>query len=360
MILRSYRGVLLAAAFWGTAIAGCTGSDASSTEPDPGASTILIDASAATAFLALGTTASLAAVSDPAASTAWDLAFTAAPAVAVNGGASGPGGVKAYCLCGNRDLSLAQVEALSAAQGAGAFDAVTTTSIPADGSFQTDAASQAIAGWYDYDAATHATATNERTWGLRLASTAGAYAKFHVTAIPSPGQSNAGPVTIQWAVQSSSTGTLGADRQAVVDLSSGAKIYVNLSAGTTSASAASAWDVALQGYSIFVNGGVSGTGNVGAVPLVPSTFYASYAAIAAIPVGATGIPSSAFSSDGTGGAFLSSAPYRYDPVSHQVYPTYDVYLVKRGTAVYKVQIASYYNTNAAFGFVTLRYAKLAD
>lgn len=189
------------------------------------------------AYVALDTTTTALTVADPSTSTAWDLAFTATPTVAVNGGASGPGSVKAYCLCANASLSLAQIEALGTSAGASAFGAVTTSAVPVDSLFTTDAASQAITGWYTYDATTHAITTNTSAWGVRLASTGGAFAKFHVIALPAPGQSNAGPVTIQWAVQPSATGTLGADQQAIVDLSSGAKFYVSLTSGAVSSSA---------------------------------------------------------------------------------------------------------------------------
>ncbi len=339
--------------------AACSSSDTGVTDPGSSFATLQLNVTASPAYVALGAPATLVSVSDPSTSTAWDLEFTSTPTVAVNGGASGPGAVRAYCLCANSNLSLAQVEALTAAGAATSFAAVTAASVPADSLFTADVSSQAVSGWYDYNATTHATTTNSNVWGIRLASASGAYAKFRVIALPAPAQSNAGPVTIQWAVQSSATGVMGADKQAVVDLSSGAKVYVNLSTGTTSASSATAWDIALQGYTISLNGGASGSGNAAAVPLVPSTYYASYAAITAIPVGAAGIPPTAFIPDGTGGAFLTVAPYEYDQAAHQVYPTYDVYLVKRGTSVYKVQVIGYYSTAGVFGSLTLRYAKIA-
>ncbi|HEY4132427.1 MAG TPA: HmuY family protein [Gemmatimonadaceae bacterium] len=338
-------------------LAACSSSDNGSGITDPGSNftTIQLNSTTSTAYLSLGSTASVVTVGDATTSTAWDLAFTPSPDVTVNGGASGPGSVKAYCLCANSKLTLAQVEALSATSGTEAFGAVTTTSVPTDSLFQADAASYAITGWYNYDATTHGVSAASNVWGIRLATTNGGYAKFHVTSIPSPTQSTAGPVTIQWAVQATSSGALGADKSATIDLSSGTKVYVNLTAGTTSNSSSTPWDIAMQGYTIFVNVAA----NVGAVSLVPSTFYASYAAITQIPVGASGIPSTAFGTDGAGGAFLAAQPYRYDPTSHQVYPTYDVYLVKKGSTVYKVQIASYYNTGGTFGYVTVRYAKLS-
>ena len=336
------------------ALAACSSSDIPTT-PDVEFETITVDASTHTSFVALGAPASIIAVGDPSTSTAWDLELTAAPDVSVNGGASGSGGVKAFCTCANSGLSLSQVEGLTAAAGASAFASVTASSIPPDASFVADTASQAITGWYDYNAATHAISTNGKVWGVRLASTSGAYAKFTVLSIPTPGQSNAGPVTIKWAVQGTASGAMGADKQLLVDLSSGARVYVNLTAGTTSSTSSSPWDVALQGYTVYVNGAAGG----GAVAAVPSSFYTSYAGITSLPVGAQGIPSSAFTIDGAGGAFLAAAPYRYDPVLHQVFPTYDVYLVKRGTAVYKVQVTSYYSVSGTYGVLTLRYAKLS-
>ncbi len=339
--------------------AGCSSSD-SAIAPTLPSSTLQLDASTAPVYLALGTTASVVSVGDPTTSSVWDLALSSEPAVAVNGGASGPGGVTAYCVCTNRGLTLAQIEAITPAAGADAFAAVTASSIPSAASFQADSVSLAISGWYAYNSTTHAITTNANVWGIRLASAAGNFAKFHVVSIPSPAQANAGPVTLEWALQTGTTGTLGANRSLVVDLSSGAKVYVNLTAGTSSPSSATPWDIALQGYSIYVNGGASGSGGAAAVPLVPSAFYNSYGVITAIPIGAQGIPPVAFAVDGAGGAFLSDEPYRYDPTAHQIWPTLDVYLVKRGTAVYKVQIIGYYGTNGAFGILTVRYEKLAD
>lgn len=354
---RSFGAVLLAAAF----LAACSNSDNSTgggtTALD---SSTVVNAVSTTSFVTLGTQATQPSVSDPSTSSVWDLAFAPDLTVSVNGGSSGPGGVRAYCLCANRALSLAQVEALTAGQGETAFDAVTAADIPADASFVGDTTALAISTWFDYNTMTHAVTPDSGVWGIRLASTSGGYAKFHVTAIPTPGMSDAGPVTIQWAVQPTATAPLGTDQQATVDLSGGAKVYVNLTTGATSTTEPATWDIAMQGYSLMLNGGANGTGNVAAVQLVPSSFYTSYASITAIPVGADGIPSEAFTSDGNGGAFLADSPYDYDPNSHEVYPTYEVYLVKRGTTVYKVQVTGYYNTGGVFGYITVRYAKLGS
>ncbi len=355
LTVRPYVAAFVTAAL----LAACSNaSDSTTTPPGSTDSTLVINASAATAYVTLGVPATSPSIGDPATSTAWDLSIGPDLDVAVNGGASGPGSDRAYCLCANQSLTLTQVEALTATQGATAFDAVTAASIPGDSVFVGDSASAAIGQWYNYNTTTHAITPSGTVYGIRLASTSGGYAKFRVTAIPSPGMSNAGPVTLQWAVEPTGSSNLGPDQQATVDLSSGAKVYVNLTTGDTSSTMPAAWDIALQGYTISVNGGSSGSGDVAAVVLVPSSFYTSYDSITAIPFGATGIPSNAFTTDGAGGAFLAAPAYQYDPVSHQVYPTYNVYLIKKGSDVYKVQVTGYYNTGGVFGYITVRYAKL--
>jgi hypothetical protein len=339
----------------GVALLAACSDDTGPTEPGSQFTTIQLNSATTPAYVTLGATATIPSVTDAQASSAWDLAFTPGFEIKVNGGASGPAGVKAYCLCANATLTQTQIEALTAQDGVDAFSAVTTASIPTDASFEADAASQAIHDWYDYDPTTHAVTPSDKAWGIRLASTTGGIAKFHVKAIPAAGMSNAGPVTIEWALQNG--GAMGADQTASVDLSGGAKIYVNLTTGATSTTATSGWDVALQGYTISVNGGTSGNANVSALELAPSSSFATYSAITSVPAS---IPASAYSTDGTGGAFVANPPYRYNSTTHQLWPTFDVYLVKRGTAVYKVQVVTYYNTSGAAGNVTLRYAKLAE
>ncbi|HEY4306756.1 MAG TPA: HmuY family protein [Gemmatimonadaceae bacterium] len=345
---RIQSGLLIGSA---ALLAACSDSS-STTEPGSQYTTIQLNAATAPAYLTLGSPATVATVTDPATSSAWDLSFSSAPNVTVNGGASGPGGVKAYCLCANGALTLTQVEALTTTQGADAFGAVTTTSIPTDSTkFQADAATQAISGWYDYNTTSHQLSANATVWAVKLVTTAGSYAKFHVKTIAADGSSAA----LEWATQVGGTAATSTTNQTVtVNPGSTTKIYVNLTTGATSTTAPASWDLAIANYTIYVNG----IGGASAIQLVPSP-YASYAAITQMPIGGTtGIPASVFATDGAGGVFSTNAPYRYDSNSHQVYPSYDVYLVKKGTAVYKVQVTNYYNTTGTFGNITVRYAKI--
>jgi hypothetical protein len=60
--------------------------------------------------------------------------------------------------------------------------------------------------------------------------------------------------------------------------------------------------------------------------------------------------------------FDTSRWYRYNiaPATqpNYIHPTFDVYLVKKGSAVYKLQILSYYNAAAQSRNVTFRYQRL--
>jgi hypothetical protein len=51
--------------------------------------------------------------------------------------------------------------------------------------------------------------------------------------------------------------------------------------------------------------------------------------------------------------------YRYNlDGGHQIWPTYDVFLIRRGDAVYKVQLTSYYGATGDSRQITFRYARL--
>jgi hypothetical protein len=74
------------------------------------------------------------------------------------------------------------------------------------------------------------------------------------------------------------------------------------------------------------------------------------------------IPASVFAGDSFGGVFASSPWYRYNitGIDNQIWPVFNVYLIKRGTAVYKVQLTGYYAVSGAARNITIRYARLRD
>lgn len=322
--------------------------------PSGGASydSLTVDASASWAAVQLGDPATQLSVSDLHSSADWDIAFDVT-SVEVNGGASGPGGVIAYCLCENANATDAQVEGMSPANQLATFTNVTAAQIPSDASvWQADSVALAITGWYSYNLDTHVvSAAPDDVWLVRTTSGT-AFAKFHVTGIANPTQASAGDVTFEYALQPAAGQPMGDPQSVTVTVpGDGSTVYFNLQTGETTTG--SDWDIAFTGYSILVNGGVSGTGGAGAV-LIDDAFDAITTT--------DGVPSTAYEVDGSGGVFVDNKWYRYNLKGddHQIWPTFNVYLLKRGTTVYKVQIINYYSTSAEPRHITFRYAKLSD
>ena len=344
------RRIAAAAGFLTLALAACD-SDRITDPPAPTDDrTITIDASSGWAFIALGDQARKVTVDDPATSTEWDMAFFAT-SVMLNGGDAGPGGVVAYCVCENADLTDQQVGELTAEDALAAFEAVTADHIPTDASaWETDALVPALQGWYTYDFQTHTvTPKPSRVWKLRLAN-GQSYAKLHVTGIEGATQASMGRVTIEYAVQPAKGAAMGEPQTATVEVPAGAHVYFSLTRGEVSD--ASDWDLLFEGWTIRLNGGVSGGGAAGAV-VVDEPF--------------DGITDASdmgtlYQADRYGGAFAAHPWYRYNitGTDHQIWPTYDVYLVKRGSTVYKVQLISYYDQSGKSRQVTMRYARLTD
>jgi len=341
--MRSFSMIATVAAI----AAACNDSD--STGPDvPQIATLTVDASQGWAYVAFdGDTAEVVQVSDAAASTAWDMAFQAT-SVMLNGGAAGPAGVVGYCVCQNANATDAEVVAMTPESELADFEAVTASQIPTDASaWESDALAPAISGWYAYDFATHTvSAAPEKVWMVRTAS-GSAYAKFHVTAIEGASQAHAGRVTVEFAVQPSAGAAFGETKQVVVDVSTG-PVYLDLETAAV-VSGGTDWDLRFEGWTIRVNGGVSGSGNAGAV-LSGMTFDEV--------TDASGL-GALYKGDAFGGVFAEHPWYRYNlQGNHQIWPTYDVYLIRRGDAVYKVQLIGYYGPAGESRRVTFRYERL--
>jgi hypothetical protein len=311
------------------------------------ATTLTVDASAGWAYVRLGETATEVDVADPAASTAWDIAFNATR-VMLNGGAAGPGAVRGYCLCQNASATDAQVQAMTAAGEAGDFEAVTLASVPAEaGDWEVDALDPAIAGWYAYDFGTHEVrAVPDRVWQVRGAGEDPEYAKLRVTEVADATQAGA-RVTIEYAVQPAAGAPFGAVQTAVLD-GRGDAIHFDLESGEVDGTGA--WDLMLDGYDLRVNGGITGSGGAGAV-LSDETFDALTDASAA--------PSQVYRGDAFGGVFTAEPWYRYNlDNNHTIFPTFDVYLIDTGSAVYKLQVTGYYSVTGEYRHITFRYELL--
>lgn len=140
---------------------------------------------------------------------------------------------------------------------------------------------------------------------------------------------------------------MGAAQQTTVDLSSGEAVYFDLATGAESD--ASDWDLRFEGYTIRVNGGVSGSGQAGAV-LVDEAFDA---------IDDASDMGRGYLADAFAGVFGEHPWYRYNlNNNHQIWPTYDVYLIQSGDRVYKVQLIGYYDATGKDRQITFRYAPL--
>ncbi|HET6681751.1 MAG TPA: HmuY family protein [Gemmatimonadaceae bacterium] len=330
--------------------AACSDSESGGLGPDPDLivyDSITIDASTGWAGVRLGEPATLVPiVGDPSAAADWELAFNAT-AIMLNGGDAGPGDVAGFCLCANASATDDQVLNMTDASEQAAFLAVDESSIPsADASWQTDGALLAIDGWYNYNPQTHVvSAAPEKIFLVRSAS-GDAFVKFHVTDI------TGSTVTFEYAVAPSADQPFGAAQTAQATISDDAPAWFDLETGTVSSTEdPTTWDFAFVGYSIEVNGGSSGGGSAGAAALdVPFADFTSM----------DGIPSSAFTADGFGGVFVESPWFRYNLLGddHHIWPTFNVYLIRTGDDVYKIQLTSYYDLNGSARRITFRYQKL--
>jgi hypothetical protein len=136
----------------------------------------------------------------------------------------------------------------------------------------------------------------------------------------------------------------------------------------TDATASTSWDLGFMATGVQLNGGEAGPGgmvaycvcqNAGATDADILAFTAAGELPDFEAVTAAQIPVAASAWSAT--AIEDTPWYRYNLTgNHDIAPTYNVYLVKRGTEVYKIQIISYYDPAGKTRQITFRYVQLAD
>jgi HmuY protein len=338
VILRSLGPGVLAAAL----TAGC--SDDVTRPPPPAEGTITVDASSAYAYFSLQGGGLVTPAPTASESPSWDIAFWTTN-VTLNGGAAGPAGVTGFCVCQNAAATDAEILAMTPESELADFEAV--TAVPAGATFTADALTPAIAGWFTGSGAT-AVADPSKTFLVRLADSL-AYAKVHVTSLQGASATSAGKVTLEFAVQPSPAASLGPTQTLEVDLTTAGARNVDLNTGSLTSSPTD-WDLRFDGFTIRVNSGVSGPGKGGAA--------AGTGTFASITTAKTA--DQAYRADVYAGVFGAQRWYKYNLAGdNRISPTFDVYLVKRGSAVYKLQLLNYYNTTGSPRFVTFRYKQIA-
>lgn len=307
------------------------------------AGTFTVDASRSWVYVSLADSAIVTPIPSANESDAWDIAFNATN-VTLNGGAAGPGGVTAACLCQNASATGEQVLAMTAETEQADFDAV--GSIPTGATFVSDELTPAISGWYAGNGAA-AVAAPDKAFLVRLSDSL-AYAKVRVTKLEGATAGSAGKVTLEYALQPMATSALGETKTLVVDLTTAGAKSVDLNTGAVTS--ATDWDLRLEGFTIKVNGGVSGPGKGGAAAATGSFADITTAVTAA----------QAYRTDVYAGAFADTPYYRYNIAGdHRISPSFDVYLIKRGSAAYALQVVGYYGATGQSRQITFRYKKIS-
>lgn len=272
--------------------------------------------------------------------TEWDLAFQRTN-VRTNGGTSGDG-------LGGARLATGSFEDVTTASTLG-FVEDANVPLPGPPGSGELSANAVLAGWYDYDGATHAVTPKPATVFL-VRTAAGGYAKLQVKSWSSGTYTlrlapvTRAVVTTALEVDASTTGAWVA-----VSLRSGAVITVaDLSTSTE-------WDVAFSRTKVRTNGGTSGPGSAGAVSAGAVTLESvteapesGYVADAMAPI--PGPPGSGEeSSNATLGAW-----YDYDPTTHAVSPKDATFVVKTADGSFaKVRVTSW---NAGILGLSFAYA----
>jgi heme-binding HmuY-like protein len=306
----------------------------------PASDAITVDATSSTAWTYVSVKAGgVVAVSAPESSKEWDLAVQRTQ-LRTNSGTSGGG--------------LGGAQAAAAGLGYDGLARSPTVGFVADvmlpipgppGSGETST-NPALAGWYDYDPATHAVSPKAQPFLVRTA--AGDYAKLLITAYAD------GVYTLRLAplVRSVDEQTLAVDAASAT-----AWVYVSLRAGAVVTVADplhdGSWDLALLRTQLATNSGTSGGGSGGAAdPMVAGLGDIVSASMAAYQVDSE-LPLPGPPGSGTfSGSSILNGWYDYDLASHAVTPKVKAFLVHGADGgCTKLQIAGWSD-----GKFTLRWA----
>ena len=275
----------------------------------------------------------------------WHVAFKRSE-IRLNGGISGPGGVRGFDINGAEDVISEE-----------AFDAVTSSDIPGSDSFIADGPAYAVSQWYSYDPSARSLDVTGNAYELRTAN--GLFAKFVVDGIDGASRSDAGRISFRWVVADGSDLT-GAERSATVEVSGGQEVYFNLDSGEQVSPADPAnsmdWDLHFSGYVIRMNGGISGPGEGGAFPAYETglTFEEIEEAIGF-----------GYFADRAGSAFSNDGGewYSYDGDTHILSTRNHVYVIDTGEGFYKMQLLNFYREvegSPVSGFITFRWRPLTE
>lgn len=312
---------------------------------------ITLDATnpAAFSYLTLADGGSAITVADPMSSTDWHIAFRRFSAK-LNGGVAGPGDVAAANLLSNGDATDTEVAAFTMVDADAAWEAVTVEDI-AGVTFIEDGIIEDMSGpWFVFDPMAQTLAANSgAAWKVRDGE--GDFVVFRVSELVMAGNTPES-LTVEYRWQAA-TGDLGAVESVEVDFASGTG-HIDFSAGAVVTPSGCNWDLSFSpSFMVAFNGDC----DAGSFPLDAAEDFSAMTSAADAP---------------EYGAFLSvisgAIPSTVDDASgilwyniegnNRMWPTFNVFLVRIGTSIYKVQLVDYYDATGASGHPTLRFEQL--
>ncbi len=291
-------------------------------------------------------------VADPQDSDAWVLAFRRF-SVKLNGGVAGSRGVGGFNLANNADADSATVVNFTRSDADAAWDAVGADDALGVNFVQDDLVEDESGPWFRYDPIARTLVANTgAAWKVKEAD--GGSAIFRVSDMAIAGEL-LGSIQLEYR-RHGAGGTLGAIQQVDVAFPPGppAPVFIDLETGTTVTPGGCNWDVSVAPFFVIdFNAGCSG----GTFPLDATEDFTAitkaddapkYAGFLSVISGA--VPSSI---EGAGGVFwygIESA--------NRLSPTFNVFLIEVGDAVYKFQVLDYYNASGESGHPTVRFEQL--
>lgn len=347
-ISRSLRTLLLLVP--AVVLGACEG-DSAGPPDSPRTGEISLNASSQTGFAYLRFEGDSAVeVVAPASAAEWDVAFRRYTA-RLNGGVGGSKGVLGFNLENNAAADTAEILAFTAANQLASFTAFGSADVPGDASFTSEGLGPDFASWFRFDPISGGLVANpQAAWKLELAGGT-EYALVRVARMVAT-QTTLDSVTFEWRM-TDQNGDLGLAQQLTVGTTGGLNA-VDLGTGTAVAGTGCSWDVSADVTFLVSISGACGTGSF---PLDVSQSFTTVTRADDAPeygpflARISGPIPSSFS--------VATAPFLYDLAGDQrLSPTFNIYLIKVGSAVYKVQLIGYYSDTGASGYPTVRYARV--
>lgn len=310
-----------------------------------------INASSATAF----TYFSLAdhgvvTVPSPYTSTAWDLGFRRF-GVKLNSGVAGTKGVLGYNLANNAGADTAALLSFTPENQLAAFNAVGEADIPDDGSFAAEGLGPDFSSWFRFDPVANGLVANpQAAWKLRRSASA-QYALIRVKRIVASDVA-LDSVVFEYRLQAQG-GMLGAIDSIAVDAGT-ATAGANLSTDGAVDTTGCGWDVkATSDFQVLVNAACGAA----TFPLDAAEDFSALTVADDAPE--YGLFLSLISGPVPNSFSDQHAPFLYNLAGdNRLTPTFNIYLLKLGTSVYKMQLIGYYNGSGQSGYPVIRYAKI--